>query len=158
MYGAPLIRNVAKQSDPLVILHGSDVRTALQLDQNRFIDFALLLGTDFSRRIKNVGPHRALKFIREHGSIEEVLRQETRYPPRIAPVLYLEEVEIARVVFSALPPTPDASILQNSEPDEGGVRDILHSHGLWRELSHGDGWSYADGLAGNYFDDNPSAM
>lgn len=153
VYGAPLIRNIAKRSDPLVIVHGSEVWTALQLDHNRFIDFALLLGTDFSRRIKNVGPHRALKFIREHGTIEEMLQREKQYPPRVAPALYLQEVEVARVAFHTLPPVPDPSTMQNTEPDDDAVQEILHKYGLWKELSHGT----EDGLPGNYFNDNPAA-
>lgn len=157
VYGAPLMRNIAKKTDPLIILYGSDIRTALQLDQDQFIDFALLLGTDFSRRIKNVGPNRALKFIREYGSIEEILQREPQYPPREALALYLQQVEVARTVFHTLPPVPDTSTLQNQEPDDTAVQEILHRYGLWTELSHDYDWSYANALSGNYFDDNPAA-
>lgn len=157
MYGAPLVRNIAKRSDPLVVLHGTDIRTALQLDQDRFIDFALLLGTDFSQRIKNVGPQRALKFIREHGTIEEVLEREKQYPPRLPPDSYLRQVEVARVVFHTLPPIPDPSVLQNGEPDDVEVKEILHKYGLWKELTHDYDWDYSQALSGNYFDDNPAA-
>ena len=150
------MRNIAKKTDPLIILHGSDIRTALHLDQDRFIDFAVLLGTDFSRRIKNVGPNRALKFIREYGSIEEILQREPQYPPREALALYLQQVEVARTVFHTLPPVPDASALQNQEPDDTAVQEILHKYGLWKELSHGYDWSYPQALSGNYFDDNPA--
>lgn len=150
------MRNIAKRSDPLIILNGLDVRTALELDQERFIDFALLLGTDFSQRIKNVGPNRALKFIREHGSIEQVLERETQYPPRLPPPLYLQQVEVARVVFHTLPPVPDESALQGKEPDDAAVQEILLKYGLWKELSHDAEWDHEHALSGNYFDDNPA--
>lgn len=150
------MRNIAKRSDPLVILNGSDVRAALELDQERFIDFALLLGTDFSQRIKNVGPTRALKFIREHGSIEQMLERETRYSPRVPLSLYLQQVEVARVVFHTLPPVPDESALQEKEPDDAAVQEILQEYGLWKELSHDFEWDFTRALAGNYFDDNPA--
>lgn len=151
------MRNIAKRSDPLVILDGPEVRSALELDQDRFIDFALLLGTDFSQRIKNVGPNRALKFIREHGSIEQVLNRETQYPPRIPSPQYLQQVEVARVVFHTLPPVPCDSALQGQEPDDAAVQEILQKYGLWKELSQDFEWDYTRALSGNYFDDNPTA-
>ncbi|EKM58106.1 uncharacterized protein PHACADRAFT_88937 [Phanerochaete carnosa HHB-10118-sp] len=156
VYGAPLMRNIAKRSDPLVILNGTDVRAALELDHERFVDFALLLGTDFSQRIKNVGPTRALKFIREYGSIEQMLEQETRYPPRVPLSLYLQQVEVARVVFHTLPPVPDESALQEKEPDDTAIQEILQEYGLWKELSHDFEGDFTHALAGNHFDDNPA--
>jgi flap endonuclease-1 len=157
VYGAPLMRNIATRSGPIVIVHGDEVRTALDMDHRRFIDFALLLGTDFSQRIKRVGPQRALKFIRQHGSIEQVLEHEHRYPPHISPKLYLQQVEVARLVFHTLPPGPDASKLQNGEPDDEAVQEILQKYNLWAELSHNFQWDYSNALSGNYFQDNPAA-
>ncbi|GJE94789.1 PIN domain-like protein [Phanerochaete sordida] len=157
VYGAPLVRNIAKRSDPLVVMSGPEVRTALELDQKRFIDFALLLGTDFSQRIKNVGPARALKFIRQHGSIEQVLERETQYPPRIPTSLYLQQVDVARVVFHTLPPVPDDFYLRMGVPDDAAVQEILQKYGLWKEVSHDYEWDYTRALSGNYFDDNPAS-
>ena len=65
------------------------MRDALQLDREAFVDFALLLGTDFSQRIKNVGPARALKFIRQHRTIERVLEQESKYAASVVYAEYL---------------------------------------------------------------------
>ncbi|CDO70482.1 hypothetical protein BN946_scf184569.g25 [Trametes cinnabarina] len=155
IYDAPLVRNVATGAAPLVLISGSDVRTVLQLDRARYIDFALLLGTDFSQRIKNVGPTRALKFIREHGSIERVLEHERQYPPRIPIDEYLEQIALARSVFNTLPPIPHSSLLQQGIPDEQAVWAILDRFGLRRYLA--DDWDYTRTLSGNYFADNPSA-
>ncbi|KAI8976722.1 PIN domain-like protein [Trametes punicea] len=155
IYEAPLIRNVASSNGPLTLISGADVRAVLQLDRTRFIDFALLLGTDFSQRIKNIGPARALKFIREHGSIERVLEQEPQYPPRTAPEEYLQQIELARLVFQTLPPIPDVSLLQQGLPDEQAVWAILDKYDLHRYVA--EDWDYGQALAGNYFADNPAA-
>lgn len=155
VYEAPLIRNITSSAGPLVLISGADVRTVLQLDRAGYVDFALLLGTDFSQRIKNVGPARALKFIREHGSIERVLEHEPQYPPRISPSEYLQQVQLARRVFQTLPPTPDGALLQQGEVDEGAVRAILDKHHLHRYV--GGDWDYKDALTGNYFSDDPIA-
>ncbi|CAL1699546.1 unnamed protein product [Somion occarium] len=154
VYEAPLLRNVANRNGPLVIIPGAEVRRELHLDRLAFVDFMLLLGTDFSRRIKNVGPHRALKFIRDHGSIERILERETQYPPRIPVPTYLEQISLARSVFQTLPPVPDPSLLVPGEEDEDKVMEILRQYGShWAAV---DGWNYRDALAGNYFADDPT--
>jgi len=155
VYEAPLIRNIANRSDPLVLVCGSQVRTALQLSKPAYIDFLLLLGTDFSQRIKNVGPQRALKFIREYGSIERVIAQEHKYPPRLSKQMYLEQVGIARLAFSTLPPLPDSEMLEQHDVDHVKVAEIVQKYGLHRMLPAQ--WNYGAALEGNYFDDDPRA-
>ena len=59
----------------LVTISGLEVRRALEIPtQKAYIDFALLLGTDFTERIKNLGPKAAHKLIKEYGSIENVIK------------------------------------------------------------------------------------
>lgn len=59
----------------LTTISGLEVRQALEIPTQRaYIDFALLLGTDFTERIKNLGPIAAHKFIKEYGSIENVIK------------------------------------------------------------------------------------
>ncbi|KAJ7754478.1 PIN domain-like protein [Mycena metata] len=156
VYEAPLIRNITNRNVPLVMLSGTEIRAALQLDRSSFIDFALLLGTDFSQRIKNVGPVRALKFIRQHKSIERVIEVETKYEPRVPPPAYLAEVEIARLVFQTLPPVPDAKLLEQEKDDEA-LPTLLQRFGLGRLLMGQEESVFEDALQGNYFSDDPSA-
>ncbi|KAI6040898.1 PIN domain-like protein [Pisolithus marmoratus] len=155
VYGAPLLRNIANRDSPLVIVSGSDVYTSLELDRSQFIDFVLLLGTDFSQRIKNVGPQRALRFIKEYGSIERVVENEIKYPPRIPAAAYLAQVEVARMVFKTLPPIPATDLLQPSPEDPAAVSHIIQKCGLHRVLH--ESWDHEAALAGNYFNDDPSA-
>ncbi|KAH7922770.1 PIN domain-like protein [Leucogyrophana mollusca] len=156
VYEAPLIRNIASRDGPLLIVSGSEVRSVLQLDRASYIDFLLLLGTDFSQRIKNVGPQRALKFIREHGSIERMIEQEGKYPPRVPVPTYLKQVEIARLVFQTLPPVPPAELIQPTEGNPAQVSEIIQRLRLHRNLVND--WDYHSALDGNYFADNPSAV
>ncbi len=134
---------------------GSDVRTMLELDYDSFIDFALLLGTDFSERIKNLGPARALKFIREYGSIERVIASETKYTPRLPADAYLAEVELARRIFRTLPPVPDEDQLVPKKRDDDEVIQLLQRFSLGREVLQREEWNYEAALAGNYFADDP---
>jgi flap endonuclease-1 len=156
VYDAPLIRNLTNRQGPLTVVSGADIRMVLELDRSAFIDFALLLGTDFSQRIKRIGPARAFKFIKAHGSIERVVEQETKYAPQIPPSDYLAQVEVARTVFQTLPPIPEKNLLEQGSVDETAVVKIMERYGLGRALltSH---WDYGAALDGNYFQDNPSA-
>ncbi|KAG6919813.1 hypothetical protein DXG01_000315 [Tephrocybe rancida] len=160
VYEAPLVRNLTSKNMPLTVVSGAEIRTVLQLDRASFIDFALLLGTDFSQRIKNVGPARALKFIREHKSIERVIELETKYALPLSQQAYLDQVQIARVVFETLPPLPEIKLLEQKEPDEEAVLELLQRYGLGKEVMGTSDWDQASGVAleGNYFQDNPSAF
>lgn len=154
VYEAPMLRGITARESPIVVVHGDAIRETLQLDRAGYVDFALLLGTDFSQRIKNVGPNRALKFIREHGSIERVVAQESKYPPRMPVADYLAQVGVARLVFQNLPPLPDIELLHQTEGDPNAVSEITQRHSLHRMLP--DAWDAQSTLAGNYFGDDPS--
>lgn len=155
VYEAPLIRNLTNRQGPLVVISGADIREVLQLTRGSFVDFALLLGTDFSQRIKNVGPARALRFIKEYGSIERIIEAETKYPLQMPLETYMAQVEIARVVFKTLPPIPEKHVLEGSSPDEADAIVVLQRYGLGREVMASDSWNYSAALDGNYFEDNP---
>lgn len=45
----------------------------LQLTHDQFVDLCILLGCDYCDTIRGVGPKTALKLIREHGSIEQII-------------------------------------------------------------------------------------
>ncbi|KAF9495009.1 PIN domain-like protein [Pleurotus eryngii] len=157
VYEAPLLRNVTNRTGPLLAISGAEVRKVLKLSRASYVDFAILLGTDFSERIKNVGPARALKFIREYKTIERVIKHETKYPPRVAKDVYMQQVAMARKVFKTLPPIPEnMKDLQTGEPDRELVREMLQMYGLGRSVEVDD-WDYQAALAGNYFNDSPSA-
>ncbi|EIW78384.1 PIN domain-like protein [Coniophora puteana RWD-64-598 SS2] len=155
VYEVPLLRNIASKDVPLMLLEGLQVRDALQLSDEQYVDFAILLGTDFSQRIKNVGPARALRFIRKYGTIEKMLTEETKYPPKESVKAYLRQVEVARLVYTTFPPCPDPRLLEQ-KADLEKVREIFERcDPQWTHSDHGD---YHDALTGNYFSDNPSAF
>jgi flap endonuclease-1 len=153
IYGAPLLRNITSRDKALLLISGTEVRSALHLDAPALIDFALLLGTDFTPRIRNIGPHRALQYIRKYGTIESLLAEEKQYVPRVPLQTYLQAVREARKVFVELPPLPDMHMLEQKEYREAEVAAILGSHCLQRFLELD---TRLDVLHGNYFNDNPA--
>ncbi|KAJ3736655.1 PIN domain-like protein [Lentinula guzmanii] len=158
IYEVPLIRNITSRQQPLLVISGAELRSMLNLTRSMFVDLALLMGTDFSQRIRQVGPMRALEFIRAHESIENVINAETRYQPRGSREDYLKQVNMARKVFQTLPPVPEDAVvrLRNRERNAGRydaeqVLLIMGKYGLSREVV----WDSEDALKGNYFDDDP---
>lgn len=110
VYQAPLIRNITSQADPLTAIDSSAIPNGLSLSLASFVDFALLIGTDFTHRLRGLGPHRALKLLQSHGSIEEVLEAvQGRFgpskgeDPSIWRKGYLERVNVARRIFERVP-------------------------------------------------------
>ncbi|KAF9448054.1 PIN domain-like protein [Macrolepiota fuliginosa MF-IS2] len=162
VYEAPLIRNFSNRIGSLVLIHGNDVRAALDLSRDAYVDFAILLGTDFSQRIKNVGPSRAHKFIKEYGTIENIINSQTRFQPELSHVEYLAQVDSARAIFRSLPPIPDQlRVSLMSEPievDQAKVAVIMERCGLGNALMVDTFWDHEAALSGNYFSDDPSTI
>ncbi|RXW16487.1 hypothetical protein EST38_g9374 [Candolleomyces aberdarensis] len=158
VYGATLMRNFASAHAPLELISGKDIQDRLELDRQAYIDFALLLGTDFSQRLKSVGPIRALNFIKEYGSIEDILNSETKYPPRSSHDEYINEIRAARSIFNSSPETPNPQNLPQVYRNEVAISSILSRYNLTNALLDTGNLDYENALAGNYFADNPTAL
>lgn len=153
VYGVPLLRNVTSGTEPLTLIEGHEVRDALNMNSSQFLDFALLLGTDFTDRIRNVGPIRALKFILSYGSIEKILEGEPKYTPKAAISDYLEQIRVAREVFQHRPILPASELLAVRQPNEILVLEILQRFQLQRFAEKDADFSSL--LGANYFSDKP---
>ncbi|KAH8119217.1 PIN domain-like protein [Phellopilus nigrolimitatus] len=156
VFDAPLLRNVSSRRGELMCISGAGVRTALELSRESFVDFALLLGTDFTTRVPKLGPTRALRFLRAHARIESVLVHEPQYlpPDAQATQTYLAQVERARHVFNTLPPVPDWDVLSPRPGDEEKVAELLRHFKLSRAVADAD-WDPQASLTGNYYGDDP---
>lgn len=156
IYGAPLIRNITAHSEPLSLIYSADIPAELKLSAPSFVDFAILIGTDFSSRLKGLGPHRALKLLQTHETIERALEAaKPRYAPASQQTVedYLQQVNIARRIFSSLPDLPPTEALQpKAEYDGRLVNEILIQFeltGFVARMSQGKSRSYT--LEADYF-------
>uniref|UniRef100_A0A2A4IZZ0 Flap endonuclease 1 n=1 Tax=Heliothis virescens TaxID=7102 RepID=A0A2A4IZZ0_HELVI len=108
---------------PVQEFHLDDVLQGLGLEQKEFIDLCILLGCDYCGSIRGIGPKRAIELIRQHRSLEEVLRNidTTKYPPP-------EEWDYERARELFLEPEvadPKDIELKWSDPDEEGLVKFL---------------------------------
>ncbi|ORX35224.1 PIN domain-like protein [Kockovaella imperatae] len=131
-YEAPLLRGVS--GGPITAVSGSELREAVDMTSSTFLDFCILLGTDASDRIPGVGPARAFKLIREHGSIENILASSNKYTTKMTAAAkkeFMRQVELARKVFTDLPAIPEGVVLEQGVCDEAALDRWLEDvHGL----------------------------
>ncbi|XP_072266703.1 flap endonuclease 1-like [Pyxicephalus adspersus] len=80
-----LIRNLkADKSKNIEEYNLPEILNKLKMSQKQFVDLCILLGCDYTSKIKGLGEKKALKMIQEHGTIEEILptiNQKDRIPP-----------------------------------------------------------------------------
>ncbi len=91
LFGSPyMIQNVSKSLKKKVrgrwtyqkiqpkLFNLEDCLIHMNINYFQFIDLALLLKTDYFHGIKGIGPHKALKLIKLHGSIENLIKKEQK--------------------------------------------------------------------------------
>ena len=98
------------------------VLSSLEVTREQLVDMAILMGTDFNEGVRGIGPKRALKAIRQHGNIEEVLRSEEVSLPE-------DYVEVRKLFLD--PSVTDEYDLEWRSPDAESVRKVLcDAHGF----------------------------
>jgi flap endonuclease-1 len=87
----------------------------LGITREQLVDLAILVGTDFNDGVKGIGPKKALKLVREFGSIE-------RMPDEIRNGA--GEVDAIRKLYLS-PDTTEQYEIKFDEPDMPGIRQFL---------------------------------
>ncbi|KAL8272388.1 hypothetical protein Esti_003678 [Eimeria stiedai] len=111
------------KSHPVLSIHLAEVLEKLKLSMDQFIDFCILCGCDYCGTIRGVGAKTAYSLIKQHGSIEEVVRnlEKDKYTvPDPFPF------QAARECFKQplVAPAADFSF-KWSEVDEKGLKKFL---------------------------------
>eukprot|EP01090_Pellita_catalonica_P013574 TRINITY_DN3262_c0_g1_i1.p1 TRINITY_DN3262_c0_g1~~TRINITY_DN3262_c0_g1_i1.p1 ORF type:complete len:377 (+),score=76.39 TRINITY_DN3262_c0_g1_i1:3-1133(+) len=121
-----LLRNLnyaASHKKPIIEVHYDKVLEGLNLTQDQFTDLCILLGCDFCKRIKGIGPKKALILIRKWKTLEGVLKHidKKRY---VVPEYY--PFEATRLLFKDADVTPSSKFdFEWKDPDEKGLIEFL---------------------------------
>ncbi len=74
VFGAPLVvRGLDTNSSWVTLIDREKMLRSLALTKEMFVDLCILLGSDYSTKIPGIGPARALRLIREHKTIENII-------------------------------------------------------------------------------------
>ena len=129
LYGSPILARyltltgrewlpAQRQLRPLVpeLIKLYENLTLMGITREQLVDLAILVGTDFNQGVKRVGPKKALKLVRDYGSIEEM-------PGEVISSL-TEDVDNVRQVFLK-PRVLENYTLKRSSPDRNGLVEFL---------------------------------
>ncbi|XP_050671273.1 flap endonuclease 1 [Leptidea sinapis] len=108
---------------PVQEFHLNQVLSGLELNHSEFIDLCILLGCDYCGSIRGIGPKRAIELIKQHRSLEEVLKNidTKKYQP---PDNW--DYTDARRLFTEPEVTDATNIeLKWTDPDEEGLVKFL---------------------------------
>ncbi|CAA6663675.1 unnamed protein product [Spirodela intermedia] len=127
-FGAPrFLRHLMDPSSkkiPVMEFEITKVLEQLELTMEQFVDLCILCGCDYCDSIKGIGGQTALKLIRQHGSIENILENINKERYHIPDEWAYKE---ARQLFmEPLVSAPDEqSELKWTAPDEEGLIKFL---------------------------------
>jgi flap endonuclease-1 len=129
LYGTPILARyltltgrewlpAQQRSRPLIpeLIKLSENLTLLAITREQLVDVAILVGTDFNQGVKGIGPKKALKLVRDYGSIEQM-------PEEIRSKL-TEDLNSVRQVFLN-PRVLEKYALKGSPPDRDGLIEFL---------------------------------
>ncbi len=137
LFGTPrLIRNLAITGKrklprkrvyvdvkPEMILLDENLRN-LGITREQLVDIGILVGTDYNEGVKGIGPKTALKLIKKHGTLEEVMKVKG---------IEMENYEKIRKIFLE-PSVTDDYMLQWRAVDEDALLSFLcDEHNFSRE-------------------------
>jgi len=69
-----LLRGFNSKKEPIIEINYDDMLKELGLTHEEFVDLCILCGCDYTETIDGVGPATAYKLIKEHKTIENVLK------------------------------------------------------------------------------------
>lgn len=122
---AGIYRGIAMPSRPEVIELKPTLKK-LRISHSQLVDMAILMGTDYNRGLRGVGPKNALRLIQTHGRLE-------RMPPEIA-LRLPENVEEIRRSFSEPVLDEEYDVMAGQLDPEGVVAFLCGERGF-REKS-----------------------
>ena len=101
VYGCPkLIRTcldrTVKRKDIISVINYEKVIEDFELTQDQFIEFCIFCGCDYCDSVPKIGNITALKLIKEHGNIETIINNNTKYD---FPENYLELFKQSKEIF-----------------------------------------------------------
>jgi flap endonuclease-1 len=88
-----------------------------RITREQLIDAAILMGTDFNRGIKGIGPKTALRLVKKHGEIENM-------PAEVRTKIEGQSYEQVRKIFLE-PKVTSRYSLKYERPDEDNLVDFL---------------------------------
>ncbi|XP_066482515.1 probable flap endonuclease 1 homolog [Tiliqua scincoides] len=118
-----LLRHLHVRSGDLEEISLPVVLQKLGMTHEQFVDLCILLGCDYCGKIRGLGPRKALKLLKQHGSIEQVLQHIDPQKHPLPDNWHLEETR--QLFLQPEVADPSQVVLEWQEPDEEGLVQFL---------------------------------
>jgi len=115
-------KRVWVNANPEVILAEESLKE-LGFTREQLVDAALLIGTDFNPGIRGIGPKTAVRLIKKHGNLENVLKEKD---------IDLPELEELRRIFLEPSVTDDYELRWGKIDSEGILSFLCEEHDFSR--------------------------
>ncbi|MGC8610826.1 MAG: flap endonuclease-1 [Thermoplasmata archaeon] len=120
-------KNVYKEIKPeLIVLE--EVLKNLGITREQLIDIGILIGTDFNEGVKNIGPKKALKYIKEYGNIENLMKEKD---------IVIENLNEIRIIFLKPEVTDNYKIEWKDYDEDGLIEFMVREHDFSEERIKG---------------------
>ena len=116
-----------QRKEPIQEIHLDKVLEGLEMERDQFIDLCILLGCDYVDPIKGIGKETALKLIREHKTLEGVVKHfETSKKYTVPEDWPYQEARLLFLEPDVLPVTaPECEAIKWDAPDMDGLIKFL---------------------------------
>ena len=94
----------------------NNILSELEINRQQLIMIGLLVGTDFNEGIEQIGPKTALKLVKEHKTLEEILRH-VEWKENINPEIIFN--------FFLNPPVNENYNIEFKEPDRDSIIEFM---------------------------------
>ncbi len=120
-------KNIYREIKPeLIVL--DEILKNLGINREQLVDIGILIGTDFNEGVKNIGPKKALKYIKEYGSIENLMREKS---------IVIDNLDEIRKIFLR-PDVTENYRVEWKDYDENGLMEFMvHEHNFSEERIRG---------------------
>jgi len=126
-FGTPfLLRGLSSKKEPITKVDYQEMITSFEMTSAEFVDLCILLGCDYTETIEGIGPATAFKLIKEHGTIERVIKFIEANPKKKYKVPENFNFEGARELFLHPEVTNTSELnLVWEKPDSEGLQEFL---------------------------------
>ncbi len=137
LFGAPiLVRNMAitgrrklprkkvyVEVKPVMINLQENLKK-LEITREQLVDIGILVGTDYNRGIKGIGPKTALKLIKKYGNLKNIMREKG---------FKIEHYEEIREIFLNPPVTDNYTLEWKNVDEEKLIKFLCEEHDFSEE-------------------------
>lgn len=125
-YSSPVfLTKLNTQNDTCVEIRYENILQSLDISSDQFLDLCIMCGTDYNKNIYKVGPEKAFKFLKEHGTIDDLLNKGVLDETSISVLKHVRVRELFRKYTKS-----DVLISYCGDPDKEKLQEFIYKYNV----------------------------